>query len=292
VKTSDAADRSVELADGRRLGYREFGAPDGFPVVNCHGGLVCGLDIAAFHDAAVEAGVRIVSPDRPGLGNSSAAPDRTTADWATDVAGLLDHLVIARAAVFGWSMGGQYALACSALLAERVTRTVVVAGALPLDNDATFSQLNLLDRQFTRLAQRHPKLARTKYAALGLIASRAPSAWPRIATHGAVPEEAAAMHALGDPSLAAAAAGALAHPAGMVEEYRAWARPWGFEPESIAGPVRIWQGEADSLVPPAWARELARRIPDAQLELLSGAGHFLAYRHQREIIRDLIVEFG
>lgn len=103
-----------------------------------------------------------------------------------------------------------------------------------------------------------------------------------------MPDEAATVRALPDPGLAAASAKAFTHPDGMVEEYRAWARPWGFLPEDALGPVTIWQGDADVLVPPRWGKELTRRIPDARLELRAGEGHFLGYRHQSDILGDLI----
>ena len=73
----------------------------------------------------------------------------------------------------------------------------------------------------------------------------------------------------------------------MVEEYRAWVRPWGFAPEDVRGRVTIWQGDADDLVPPQWGKELAERIPDTRLELLAGEGHFLGYRHQEAVLHAL-----
>ena len=50
------------------MAYAEYGTPDGFVVVNAHGGLACRLDVAAADDVAAEAGVRLISPDRPGVG--------------------------------------------------------------------------------------------------------------------------------------------------------------------------------------------------------------------------------
>ena len=124
---------SVAIGNGRVLVYREFGHPGGRPVIYCHGGFMSGLDIAPWDDDAVAAGVRIVAPARPGLEGSSVAPGRTTVDWADDVRALLDGLAIERAGVLGWSMGGQYALACAARLPDRVEQAVVVAGASALD---------------------------------------------------------------------------------------------------------------------------------------------------------------
>jgi pimeloyl-ACP methyl ester carboxylesterase len=278
---------TIELGDGRTLGYREFGDPSGSPVVSCHGGLVCGLDVAAWSDDAAAAGVRIISPDRPGLGRSDPSPGRTTGDWAEDVGALLDALDLPRAAVLGWSMGGQYALACAARLPERVDRVVVVAGAVPLDDEGAFAELNAMDRRLTRLSQHHPHVARSVFKTLGEVAAHQPEVWAHLTTRGAVPEEASTIEALPDPGIAASAAGALMHTEGMVEEYRAWVRPWGFAPESVTVPTVIWQGDADGLVPPSWGRELAARIPVARLVLQQGEGHFLGYRHRPEILEDL-----
>ena len=209
-----------------------------------------------------------------------------TAHWAADVGGLMDALEIPRAAILGWSMGGQYALACAALIPERVTSTVVVAGAVPLDDEVAFGELNDMDRRLTRLSQHHPHVARTTFAALGRLARHSPATWGHLTARAAVPDEASALDDL-HPGIAAAAAEALSHPEGMVEEYRAWVRPWGFAPEEVEGPVVLWQGDHDDLVPMRWAQELAARIPEARLELRAGAGHFLAYAHPAEVLESL-----
>ncbi len=279
--------RTIELDDGRALAYREYGDPEGLAVVNCHGGLVCGLDVAPFDESARTLGLRLVSPDRPGLGESGAAPGRTTVDWAGDVRQLLDTLGIAQCALLGWSMGGQYALACAARLEDRVRRTTIIAGCLPLDVAATFAQLNAMDRRLTRLAQHHPHVAAETFRALGELARNAPRAWAHVTTRGAVPDEASAVEGLPDPGIAAAAALALEEGEGMAEEYRAWARAWGFTPEDVRGPVDIWHGDRDELVPAAWAHELARRIPESRLRTVDGAGHFVGYTHTSEILAGL-----
>lgn len=277
----------LTLDDGRTLGYRDYGSPDGTVVINCHGGLVCGLDVAPFDATARELGLRIVSPDRPGLGGSSPAPGRRTSDWAADVRALLDALDIDRAAVLGWSMGGQYALSCAALLADRITATAVIAGCRPLDDDATFGELNTMDRRLTLLARHHPQVAATTFRALGGIARHTPAAWAHLTLRAAQPAEASTLEALPDPGIAAAAAAALEGGDGMVEEYRAWVRPWGFTPADVPGPVTFWHGDADDLVPPAWSATLARALPDARLERVPGAGHFLGYTHTADVLRGL-----
>ena len=75
----------VQLRDGRRMGYAVYGHPDGFVIVSAHGGLACRLDVAAADAVARDAGVRLVSPDHPGIGWSDPQPGRTVLDWADDV---------------------------------------------------------------------------------------------------------------------------------------------------------------------------------------------------------------
>ena len=279
-----AETRTVTLRDGRALRFREYGDPDGTPVLNCHGGLLCGLDVAPYDATARDLGLRLVSPDRPGLASSAPAPGRTTADWADDVEDLATALGLDQFGVLGWSMGGQYALACAARLGMRVTKTVVIAGALPLDNDATFLELNSMDRRLTHLAVHRPGTARRALAAFGTLARHAPKAWCRSAAKGAVPAEAEVLAGPTGRVIANAAATALEHGEGMAEEYRAWVRPWGFTLDEITTPLVFWQGDHDELIPPGWAEELARRAPGATVHAVADASHFLGYTHTADVL--------
>src|SRR5690348_3299190 len=78
-------------------------------------------------------GVRLISYDRPGYGNSERCKGRSVADAAHDVECIADFFDIDRFAVVGRSGGGPHALACAALLPQRVTRTAVLAGFAPPD---------------------------------------------------------------------------------------------------------------------------------------------------------------
>lgn len=280
-------DAYITLADGRKLGYREYGAPKGIPVIHNHGGLVCGLDIAPAHASAVRARVRIISPDRPGVALSDLKSGRTLRDCAGDVRELADQLGIEKFAVLGWSMGGQYALACAHFLADRVTKTVVIAGALPLDDDKNFSELNHMDQRLTDMARTHPQSAELAFKAMGELAQHTPFLWNAMSARGLAESDVEALHQLPGTGLAEMAAPALQSASGIVEEYRAWALPWGFALPEIPGVVNLWQGQEDSLVPPHWAETMARALPHARLHLLEGAGHFLVLQHGDEIFAEL-----
>jgi len=281
-----AVERVVRLRDGRSMGYAQYGSGDGFPVVNAHGGLACRLDVAAADLAAVEAGIRLISPDRPGVGRSDPQPGRTVGDWARDVTELLDQIGVNRFAVMGWSMGGQYAAALGHALPQRATRVAIIAGALPLTEPGVFDELPIMDRVLTRMSQRVPRLAAHWFRVMRFAAGVAPTLYGRLGARELGPADGAVIRDEGFGAFARMSHEALRQPAGVAEEYRAWMRPWGFAPEELVVPVDIWAGTRDELVGPAWPHRLAARIPGATLNIRDG-GHFMAHLHYREIFEGL-----
>ena len=272
----------VRLHDGRRLCFAEYGDLDGFVVVNAHGGFACRLDVAAADDVAREAGIRLISPDRPGVGQSDTLPGRTVLDWAADLVQLTNHLGVERFSVMGWSMGGPYAAAAAYAMPSRVSRVAIIAGALPLDESGKFEQLPRMDRVYTRLSQRAPWVARSCFRVMRWAAGVAPSTYGRSAARSLGPADGAVIREEGFDAFARMSREALRQPSGVVEEYRAWARAWGFAPEDVGVATDVWAGTDDELLDPRWPRELADRMPGATLHVCSG-GHFMAHRHYREI---------
>lgn len=287
--THDAAvDHVLQLRDGRRLGYAVYGDPNGAPILNCHGGLVCRFDVEPCAADFTTLGVSVVSPDRPGIGLSDRKPGHSTADWVDDARELLDSLGVDRCAVMGWSLGGQYSAAVAARLGDRVTSAAIIAGCLPLDNDTNFAQLNSLDRRLARLSRRAAPAARVAFAASALLARRAPERYAKFSARGMPAADAAV---LGDNRewFARAAAEAVKDTAGMVDEYRAFVAPWGFGLADITVPVHVYQGSLDDLVRPSWATEITNTIPNAKLTTYDDEGHMIAISHRADVVRDLIV---
>ncbi|MGE5696177.1 MAG: alpha/beta fold hydrolase [Candidatus Sericytochromatia bacterium] len=276
------SDQVLILRDGRRLGFAEYGDPAGFAVLNCHGGLACRLDVAWADGVARRGAIRLISPDRPGVGLSDTQPGRTVLDWAADVSELTKHLGVERFSVTGWSMGGPYAAAVGYALGDAVHRLAIVAGALPLDEPGRFEQLPLVDRVYTRLSQRQPGTARGCFRAMSAVAGVAPGLYGRVVAHGLGAADETVIRDEGFDAFARMSREALRQPGGVVEEYRGWMRPWGFALEELRVTTDVWVGAEDSLLDPRWARELARRIPRATLQVRPG-GHFMAHLHCREI---------
>ncbi len=267
-------DGAVTLSDGRRLSYLDIGVPDGFPVVSCHGGLSSRLDAAPAAETATALGIRILSPDRPGIGSSDRQPGRTVLDWPADVTELADRLGLGRFAVLGWSAGGMYAMACAVALRDRITALGLVASVIPPDWSGMKSQINRMDRMFMTLSHAGAPLERGMFASLRGYAHRRPEAFAR---RSGAPTEVAAQ-------VGAALTQGLADADAVVHEYRLLDRPWGFDPSAITTATHVWQGTADNLVPTQWAERLAAAIPGADLTMVEGATHFLWYDHWRDIL--------
>ncbi len=87
---------------------------------------------ALVEDARVR-GARLIYYDLPGYCDSTAGPGRSVGDAAGDCAAIMDALGVERFVTWGISGGGPHALACAALLAERVAAVASLAGGAPFD---------------------------------------------------------------------------------------------------------------------------------------------------------------
>ena len=277
----------VELADGRKLAYSEYGDPAGTPVINCHGGLTSRRDIESCEDDARAAGVRVISPDRPGIGRSDAKPGRALLDWPADVGALADALRVERFAVLGWSAGGPYAAACGFALPERVTSVGLVASAIPGDWPGMAHEINRPDRRFIALSTRAPWVERLVFRAMGGAARRTPAIFRRLSAISLDGPSRELVMSAGASAFSGPIGEGLRNPAGVIDDYRILGAAWGFDPAEIRQPVHIWQGADDNMLPAGWAERLAARLPNANLRLCPGEGHFLALARYPEIFAAL-----
>ena len=275
---------SLTLPDGRVLAYEEYGVPTGFPVLSFHGGLSSRLDAAPAHDAAVAKGVRLISPDRPGMGLSTYQPGRRLVDWPADVEHLTQALGIDRFAVMGWSAGGPYAAICAARLGGRVTAAALLSSAVPLDLYGTTRGLSIEDRALLLLARRTPGLASTLMKVSIVNASNARLF--RAVMRSFPPADRTVLTEWGPPdhALAFVREAMRQGTEGCVLDYRIFGDPWGFSLEEIHVPVDIWEGADDQTGPPGYRAFLKRHIPQATVTVVPGEGHLSLLPHQAPAI--------
>src|SRR6187551_3055373 len=111
----------VSLPDGRTLQVFDTGGT-GAPLLWHHGSPHTRALLTPLLAAA--SGHRVIAYARPSYGTSTPTPGRDVASAAADSAAVLDALALDRVATLGYSGGGPHALACAALLAERISAVV------------------------------------------------------------------------------------------------------------------------------------------------------------------------
>jgi pimeloyl-ACP methyl ester carboxylesterase len=268
----------VMLDDNRFLDCLEAGDPDGAPLLFHTGTPGSRLLNAAWDRVAADAGWRLISFSRPGYGTSTPKPGRTVGDVADDAAQVMTYVGAPRFAVCGHSGGGGHALACGALLGDRVTTCVSMAGVTPFDAEgfdwfADMGEANL--EEFGMIAQgRDHALAvldEERQVMLGAEPSELFDGMTSLLSE--VDRRAMEDDNLARWIAACCAEGLRDSAAGWVDDDVAFTSPWGFDVTEMRGDIRIWQGEQDRFVPPSHARWLAAHIPGAQLELRPEHGH-------------------
>jgi pimeloyl-ACP methyl ester carboxylesterase len=288
---------SLRLADGRVLEYVSIGE-GGAGTLLFHHGTPSAWDVpSSLLEAAGTAGLGVVSAARPGYAGSSGAAGRDVAAVVADTAALLDHLDVGSTVVVGWSGGGPHALACAALLPERVTAVAVMAGVAPHDADgldwtAGMGAANLEEFAAAAggVAELGPYLLLAREAVLGgSVDVDGPTGLEDPLDSLLSPADREAMASglaeeLGDSM----ARGLRPGIEGWLDDDLAFVAPWGFDPATLTMPATVWHGTEDLMVPPAHGEWLAERIPACRLEVLAGDGHLSLGRHAGEIVARLL----
>ncbi|NEA33613.1 alpha/beta hydrolase [Streptomyces sp. SID13031] len=281
---------TVHTPDGRLLAVEDRGDPAGWPVLVHHG--TPSSRRAAFYGPwvrdAADHGLRLISYDRPGYGDSSPAPGRTVAGTVADVRAICAELGIERLVTWGYSGGGPHALACAALLPDLVTAAASLAGLAPFDASGFdwFAGKHPDDVEDTRLYLTDEVSAwkqMNQYRKEFLIASAGQAAPAHESVH---PQDDAAVMRGGYHGFmySCTKAGLAPGSLGWWDDNSAHLRPWSFDLADIAVPVLLMHGRQDILVPPGHSEWLAKHIPGVEMRLFDADGHAtLAQNHVPEV---------
>lgn len=287
----------VITRDGRTLCYEQIGDPSGAPVFVLHGTPGSRLSGLRHHQQRVaEAGLHVITYDRPGYGGSSRHAGRQVVDCVGDIAAIADELGLGRFAVSGASGGGPHALAMGAKLAGRVTTAACNVGAAPYDAPGLdwfdgMDPINVRELSWAlegekTLAQ---ELAREARDVLDRVEND-PAALLEGAelsdSDRAVLERSDVRETLRASTRESFSQGV----SGWVDDDLAFVSPWGFDVEEIAVPVEIRYGEGDVLVPAAHGRWLAAHVPGASVMVDRDRGHLSTPDEHLERLRAMVVD--
>lgn len=230
--------------NGIRLAYERRGT--GVPLVLLHGypldhhlwDMVAPLLVNTFD---------LILPDLRGFGESSTVDSfYAMEDFASDVAGLLDHLEIQKTAIAGHSMGGYVALAFARLYPNRVNGLGLVSSQVLADAP-------------DRKEGRYKSAAEVADKGIGSVVA---AMTPKFTTNEHLQEFARQSMERQQP---AAYIGALKAMAERVDSTPLLS--------SLTFPVVLVHGDADALIPIDRAREVKAALPQAHFVEVQGAGH-------------------
>jgi pimeloyl-ACP methyl ester carboxylesterase len=282
----------VKAADGRGLSLEIAGDPDGKPIFLFHGTPGSRIGPRPRGIVLYRRGIRLISYDRPGYGDSDRQPGRTVRDAAADVRELADALDIDRFSVVGRSGGAPHALACAAILGDRVERAAALGSLAPCDAEGLdwwdgMAESNVRAYRAARAglaqAERENRPQAAEEAMRGHVADLARqvrrdpesllrSLGPELVSHDRKVVGDVALRRLIAENHAKALGDETA--VGWIDDILALASPWGFNVSDIAVPVMLWHGTNDVFSPVGHTHWLHKEIKKCTLDEPPDAAHF------------------
>jgi len=283
---------TVAVGERRRLGFAEFGPPDGRAVVWLHG--TPGARRQIPHEArtlAHDVGLRIVGLDRPGIGSSTPHVYDDVLGSTDDLVTVADSLGIDEMAVIGLSGGGPYALAAGYALPERVVGAAVLGGVAPTKGpDAIDGGLVGFGARFAPLIERGRVPMgvglTTLMRVMRPVGSRGLDLYARLSPAGD-------RDLLSRPEFKAMflddlVNGSRKQMTAPLSDVILFSRDWGFRVADVKVPVRWWHGDDDHIVPFAHGEHMVALLPDAELRILAGESHLAGLGAAVEILTTLV----
>jgi pimeloyl-ACP methyl ester carboxylesterase len=279
----------LTLSDGRTLAWREYGPPDGRPLLRFQG-MPGSRNSRHPHEGSYDRfGVRVIVADRPGFGASTRLEGRRISVVAADAAALLDHLGLDDLYVSGTSGGGPHALAFAALYPERARAATIVVGAAPvlegdtagligLNREAWHASHEGWDAMYGLLAPVRRELLRDPLGAFRKVMDAAPP------SDRAVMDDPDWQRVLIEDQREALRPGAE----GWADEAMAVFGSWDFDPSAVSCSLTWWHGEHDANAPIAAVRRLVASMSGVDLRLWGETGHLESYRRHDEILAELL----
>jgi len=284
LNVTSETDRRIRLRDGRWLAYAEYGDPAGKPLVYAHG--TPGSRLCRYPDEsiALSLGARIIVPDRPGYGLSDFQPGRKLLDWPDDLVQLADALEIDRFAIYGFSGGGAYALACARRIPHRLTVVALINCHCPLGIPRSTSGMIWVNRLGFILAARVPwpiwslitwLYFRNAHRDAGRFTERMAGRLPKC------DREVFAQPGLREMLTENCREAFRAGTRGYAKDQAVIARSWDFRFEDINMKVHVWHGEENTRAPLRMGEYFASAIPDCEARFVSGEGHYIIWNRRR-----------
>src|SRR5437016_4636870 len=287
-------ERLIQLGNGGQIAFEEYGDSTGTPVIFCHGWPSSRTMAQLTGEPARSLGIRIISPDRPGISGSTMHLDRKLSDWPSLLVRLVDDLEIGDFRILAISGGAPYAYATAVAIPDRVRAIAIAGGVIPFAELKDFKGLLPLYRWMLAFYRNRPQLLRRLfYLTRPFLSGRAPIRLRPLLLKilllrpcdAASLRDDAAFEAIFESQRRAWRGSAE----GVLIDARIYAEPWGFAMEDVRVPVRLWHGTEARAFAVRLAEQIANRFPNCKARFIQDEGHYsLPIRHIGEILQDLI----
>ena len=266
----------LRLADGRRMGFAEYGDPDGLPVLAIHGTPGSRFMFALTDEAARQRRLRVVAPERPGYGLSDFRLQTSLAEAASDLEQCANALDLRRFALIGVSGGGPYAVAAAAAMPRRVALLALINPVGPVAEYGRRIRMSKAHRLIFGRLGRSDAFCTVFFWSLRRLVHFAPElAYRALRKRVAASDRAVLARDEVRANLRAALQEGL-RPGidGARQDLRLYCADWRLPLRDIDVPAVLWQGSDDVVVPPGAAYELAETLPNCRLDVVQNCGHY------------------
>ncbi len=275
------------LKDKRLLAYIEYGNSKGYPVFYAHGGPSSRLEGLFFHEEALRRGFRLITTDRPGMGESTFLRNRKLLDYPRDIVELADALGIDKFGVIGWSGGGAHTTVCAYAIPERLAFNISLCGytnfaELP---DAICLLRNRLDQKSVGLSKKHPLVFRMFFELMRFGVKYFPESYYKEIIKELCPADIkiASSVSFKDIFIEDQKEAFKQGSKGVAVDAAVHYVDWGFRLEDIPCKLHVFHGTEDYLVPIEYAQNIAENTPNCELHILKGEGHLFPIKYQKLI---------
>jgi pimeloyl-ACP methyl ester carboxylesterase len=281
----------IRLRSGKILEVWEYGDPGGHPTLFFHGLIGSHHQASYISEQAKKAGLRIIAPNRPGVGKSDFVRRSTALEGVPDVEDLVAALTLPEFSVIGISGGTPYALATLHRLGRRVRTATVISGMGPMRMPGALRGMDPRRRLFFEVGSRSPRLARKAFGQAGERFQANPERFlDRLVATWSAPDRALFRRRLVFELFLQDLHEVFTHGVGaetLAQELTVY-RNYGFPLRALPEDKRVtlWHGLSDTIVAPAMAWAMTKRLPNCEAHLVPG-GHFVAVDVAGQIIARL-----
>lgn len=285
------ADHTFTLRSGLTLGYAEFGAPEGAVMFYYHGWPSARVQGALMHEVAQKYGLRVIAPDRPGIGLSDFQPNRTLLDWPDTLEQLADHVGAGKFHVMGWSGGGPYVLATAKAMPGRILSATICCGAPPL-KFLGYQHMFWVYRFMIHLRGIFPPLLGLVLRLGRIISSGNPQRAPLSWLMRMLGRE--DRRVLSDPQVFSVVRhgvmeALLRGPRMVIADADIYLSEWGFEVSSIDTRIHFWHGKEDQNISWKYSQQVSELMPHVTTQWLENEGHYsLPITHIERIVKQAL----